>query len=92
MNEVADGQLNDEAILNNFILGSLKGFGDIAQPFVSESIWTEALLDVSPLMGRGGKTIEGREIYNKELPAGEQAKAIFLHLMKSQMPGSWKLI
>jgi len=90
MNEVADGQLNDEAILNNFILGSLKGFGDIAQPFVSESIWTEALLDVSPLMGRGGKTIEGREIYNKELPAGEQAKAIFMHLMKSQMPGSLK--
>ena len=43
INEVADGQLNDEAIMNNFLLGSLKGFGDIAQPFISESIWTEAL-------------------------------------------------
>ena len=39
------------------LLGSLKGFGDIAQPFVSESIWTEALGD---LVGRGGRTRDGR--------------------------------
>ena len=30
VNEVADGQLNDEAIMNNFILGAMKGMGDIA--------------------------------------------------------------
>ena len=42
MNEVADGQLNDEAILNNFILESMKGIKDILNPFISESIWTEA--------------------------------------------------
>jgi hypothetical protein len=92
MNEVADGQLNDEAILNNFILGSMKGFKDILNPFISESIWTEAVVDVIPTLGRGGRTIEGYEIYNKELPAGEQAKAILLHLVKAQMPGSLKQI
>ena len=92
MNEVADGQLNDEAILNNFILGSMKGFKDILNPFISESIWTEAVVDVLPILGRGGKTIEGYEIYNPELPAGEQAKAILLHLTKAQMPGSLKQI
>ena len=43
-------------------------------------------------MVRGGRTIEGYEIYNKELPAGEQAKAILLHLVKAQMPGSLKQI
>ena len=92
MNEVADGQLNDEAIVNNFILGSMKGFKEILNPFISESIWTEAVVDVLPILGRGGKTIEGYEIYNPELPAGEQAKAILLHLTKAQMPGSLKQI
>ena len=92
MNEVADGQLNDEAIVNNFILGSMKGFKEILNPFISESIWTEAVVDVIPTLGRGGRTIEGYEIYNKELPAGEKAKAIFLHLVKAQMPGSLKQI
>jgi len=70
----------------------MKGFKDILNPFISESIWTEAVVDVLPILGRGGKTIEGYEIYNKELPAGEQAKAILLHLTKAQMPGSLKQI
>jgi hypothetical protein len=70
----------------------MKGFKDILNPFISESIWTEAVADVFPIIGRGGRTIEGYEIYNKELPAGEIAKAIFLHLAKAQMPGSLKQI
>ena len=41
--------------MNNFLMGSLKGFGDIAQPFVSESIWTEALADVLPILVRTGQ-------------------------------------
>ena len=56
VNQVADGQLNNEAIMNNFILGALKGIGETAQPFVTESIWTEALADVLPIIGRGGQS------------------------------------
>ena len=88
INEVADGQLNNEAIMNNFIMGAMKGMGDIASPFISESIWTEALADV---MVRVGKTREGFEIYDKETDTGGQmAEKIFIHLLKSQMPGSIK--
>jgi hypothetical protein len=87
INEVADGQLNDEAIMNNFLLGSLKGFGDIAQPFVSESIWTEALADV---MIRTGRTREGYEVWNENDSDGVKAEKIFMHLLKAQMPGSLK--
>ena len=90
INEVADGQLNDEAIMNNFLLGAMKGFGDIAQPFVSESIWTEALQDVIPIMGRGGRTAEGYEVWNPEDSDGVKAEKIFMHLLKAQMPGSLK--
>ena len=66
LNEAAAGELNEEGIMNNFILGALKGFGDIASPFVTESIWTEALVDVSPDHGKRGKTAEGYTIYDKE--------------------------
>ena len=92
LNEVADGQLNDEGIMNNFLMGSLKGFGDIAQPFISESIWTEALQDVIPIMGRGGRTAEGYEVWNEEDSNGAIAQKVFMHLLKAQMPGSLKQI
>jgi len=91
LNEAAAGELNEEGIMNNFILGSLKGFGDIASPFVTESIWTEALVDVLPIMGRGGKTSEGYTIYDKENDTwGNVSTKIFMHLMKAQLPGSVK--
>ena len=74
--------------MTNFITGALKGMGDIASPFVSESIWTEALADV---MVRGGKTREGFEIYDWENDTkGDLASKVFIHLLKSQMPGSVK--
>ena len=91
LNEAAAGDLNEEGIMNNFILGALKGFGDIASPFVTESIWTEAMVDVTPIMGRGGKTSEGYTIYDKENDSwGNVAEKIFMHLMKAQLPGSIK--
>ena len=66
INQAAEGKLNEEGIMNNFVKGALLGFGDIASPFVSESIYTEALADLSPVFGRKGKTAEGYEIYNPE--------------------------
>jgi hypothetical protein len=91
INEVADGQLNDEAIMNNFLMGSLKGFGEIVKPFYTESIWTEALADVFPIIGRGGRSAEGYTIYDaKNDTPGTIADKIFIHLLKAQMPGSLK--
>ena len=89
INEVADGQLNDEAIMNNFLLGAMKGFGDIAQPFISESIWTEALADI---VVRTGRTREGYEVWNENDSDGVKAEKMFMHLLKAQMPGSLKQI
>ena len=91
LNQAAAGDLNEEGIMSNFILGSLKGFGDIASPFVTESIWTEAMVDVLPIMGRGGKTAEGYTIYDAENDTwGNVAEKIFMHMMKAQLPGSVK--
>ena len=90
INQAAEGKLNEEGIMNNFVKGALLGFGDIASPFVSESIYTEALADLSPVFGRKGKTAEGYEIYNPEDTWGNIAKKSFWHLIKTQSPGSIK--
>ena len=66
LNQAAEGRLDETGIMNNFIKGALVGFGDIASPFLTESIYTEALADISPLFGRGGRTAEGYEIWNPE--------------------------
>ena len=87
VNEVADGQLNDEAIMNNFILGAMKGMGDIAQPFISESIWTEA---VSDIIMRKGESRDGFQVYNPEDAYGDKVNKIMAHLVEAQMPFSWK--
>ena len=47
-------------------LGLIESTKEIGQPFISESIWTEALQDVSPILGRGGRDEAGREIYNQD--------------------------
>ena len=60
------------------------------QPFVTESIWTEAVMDVLPIMGRGGVTIDGVKVYNPKDTPGTIAKEIFLHLGKAQAPLSWQ--
>ena len=32
---------------------------ELGEPFISESIWTEALQDVAPILGRGGVDSDG---------------------------------
>ena len=53
------------------------------EPFVTEAIWTEAVMDVLPVLGRGGQTIEGVKVYNDQADFGTKAKQIFLHLICS---------
>jgi len=90
INEVAAGEKDNDGIMNDFIMGTIKSFGSIMQPFVTESIWTEAVMDVIPIMGRGGVTIDGVKVYNPKDTPGTIAKEIFLHLGKAQAPFSWQ--
>jgi len=58
---------------------------EFGEPFVTESIWAEA---VSDIFMREGVSRDGYRIYNKEDSAGNIATSIFKHLVKTQMPGS----
>ena len=84
MNAVADGQPED-GIMDDFMKGMFVSMKEFGEPFISESIWTEAAFDI---IMRGGRSREGYEIYNPEDSAGNKASKIFDHLVKAQMPFS----
>ena len=58
---------------------------ELGQPFISESIWTEAFLDV---IRGGGKTKDGKVLYTGATPMGERVSAIMAHLVRAQAPFS----
>jgi hypothetical protein len=69
--------------------GMAEAAGELASPFISEAIYTEAMLD---LIARGGKTREGRQIYTEaqmENEPGTAIKNMIEHLGKSMLPFSY---
>jgi hypothetical protein len=64
------------------MFGSMSEF---AQPFISESIWTEAVADI---IARGGRTRDGFQVFNPQDTPGDKAYKIMAHLVEAQMPFS----
>lgn len=87
MNGVQQG-LEEDAIFKNTFLAMLDATKETASPFVSESIWTQALFDVAPIAGRGGRTLEGRRLWTDETPWGDAFYAGIKHLGATVVPGS----
>ena len=85
VNAVQDGRTDQDGIMDDFVKGMFTAMSEFGQPFISESIWTEAVLDI---IARGGRTREGFQIFNPEDTDGDKASKIFSHLVKAQMPFS----
>ena len=85
VNRVADGDTDNDGIVNDFIGGMFEAMKEFASPFISESIWTEAVAD---LLIRGGRTREGFQVFNPQDTAGDKASKIMAHLVRAQMPFS----
>jgi len=83
VNNIIAGQQNDETLLSSFVDGVSEASGEIMNPFISESIWTEATADI---IVRGGRTKEGRQLYTDQTPAGNKAAIRFLHLGNALAP------
>jgi hypothetical protein len=66
VNSVADGQPED-GIMDDFLKGMFTAMKEFGEPFISESIWTEAASDI---IMRGGRSREGYQVYNPEDSAG----------------------
>ena len=76
-NNIIAGEATDQTLLSGFVNGVNEAGAEIMNPFISESIWTEAVTDLTV---RGGRTSEGRQLYTDQTPAGNKAAIRFLHL------------
>jgi hypothetical protein len=85
VNSVQDGNKDNDGMMDDFSRGVLTAMSEFAQPFISESIWTEA---VSDILMRGGRTREGFQVYNDQDNDGDKTSKIMAHLVKAQMPFS----
>jgi hypothetical protein len=83
LNSVQQGIEDEEVLLKGFADGVTRAAANIAQPFIGESIFTEAVADI---IARGGRTREGQELYTEQTPIGEKYARIFRHIGETQMP------
>ena len=87
INNVQAGRKDQDGMMDDFFLGVIEATKELASPFVTESIWTEALSD---LVMRGGLTREGFKVWNKEDEIGTKMSKGMFHLIQAQAPLNWK--
>jgi hypothetical protein len=90
LNKIEDGRADEDGIMDDFVLGLIESTKELLSPFVSESIWTEALQDVAPILGRDGRDSEGRAIWNPQDSIGDKMYKAVAHLVEAQAPLNWK--
>ena len=90
VNAVNEGRADEDGLIDDFILGLIESTKELGEPFISESIWTEALQDVSPILGRGGRDATGRQIWNPADSLGDKMYKGIAHLVEAQAPLNWK--
>ena len=65
LRNIQEGIQDEEILLKGFVQGIAEAAGETASPFISESIYTEAFMDI---WGREGRTREGKQLYNDQTP------------------------
>jgi len=85
MNSLAQGEATKDSLMKSLGTGMADSLYEILEPFASESIYTEALLDstVRRGVGRGG-----RRVWSPEDDFGVRAFKGVTHVANSLMPGS----
>jgi len=89
LNNVQQGIENEDILMKGVMKGMAEAAGELASPFISEAIFTEAALD---LIAREGRTREGRQIYTQaqlDNEPGTAIKNMIEHLGKSLLPFSY---
>ena len=87
LNQVASGREDEDGMMDDFMTGLFEATKEIASPFISESIWTEAAAD---LIIRRGRTQEGSEVWNEEDTDGDKVQKMVKHLVKAAAPFSYE--
>ena len=80
---IQEGIEDEEVLLKGFIEGITQAAAETANPFIGESIFTEAVADI---FARGGRTKEGNQLYTEETPNNEKYYRILKHIAETQAP------
>ena len=83
MLNIQEGREDGDTLLEGFVNGTMEASGEVMNPFISESIWTEAMAD---LFVRGGRTEEGRQLYTDQTSSGDKMAIQFMHLGNALAP------
>jgi hypothetical protein len=87
INAVQAGEKDKDGIMDDFLKGVITGTSELGEPFISESIWSEALFD---LFLRNGRTRRGTRVFNEDDLPGTKISEGIKHLVEAQMPFSAK--
>ena len=87
LNRVNAGEQDKDGMMDDFILGVVESTKELGLPFVSESIWTQALNDI---FIRRGRTPEGFKVWDPEDQLGTKFSKALGHLTLSQAPFNFK--
>ncbi len=88
INSIDAGRTDNNGIMGDFVKGLAEGTKEIASPFITSSLWVEALQDTLPtaILGRGGLDANGRRIYNEADSEGNKLMARMMHLIDAVAP------
>jgi hypothetical protein len=87
LDAVNDGRQDKQGIMRDFLSGLIESTKEIGSPFISEAMWTQALQDISPILGRGGVDATGKKIYDLQVDSvGDALYKSIAHLAETQFP------
>ena len=80
---VQSGIDNEEVLMKGIVDGLTQAAAETADPFIGESIFTEAMTDI---VIRGGRTRDGYQLYTENTPDPEKWMRRFKHVVATQAP------
>jgi hypothetical protein len=83
LRKVQEGIETEEQLSKGFVKGISDAFSKSIEPFVTESIAPEAIIDI---FVREGQTREGKVLYTDQTPLEDKIKIITRHIIDTQIP------
>ena len=83
LQSIQQGIENEEVLAKGFYEGLVEAMAETANPFIGESIFTEAIGDI---VARGGRTKDGVQLYTDNTPRNEKYDRMLKHVVESQLP------
>jgi hypothetical protein len=89
LNNIQDGITDEQVLMRGLLRGMYEAAGELASPFISEAIYTQALVDLTL---RGGRTREGQQIWTEtqlQTEPGQVVQNSIEHLAEAMLPFSY---